>query len=517
MNSTLLSSFRQFRPFRCSSLRKLRHLPYFTLIATAAAAPFAIEQMPNPPGIDPQIGGVDVLPDGKVAACFHRGEVMIFDPVAKTWSKFAEGLQEPLGLIAESASSFLIMQRAELTRLKDTDADGRADEYETVFDDFGLTGNYHEFAFGPARGPDGSLYIALNVGSNGAGIRSEIRGKWSELGELDFKQMIHDGNWGKRSEKAGRMYSRVPWRGWILKLSPDGKTMTPYASGFRSPDGLGVDADGNVLATDNQGDWRGTSPFHVVKPGGFHGHPASLVWQAGWNKGDPRKLPEKELDVMRVKESARFPQGELANSPAQPVVFPKSWGPYAGQVLIGEMNQNRMVRFLADDVAGFRQGTLIPIFDGTPLGNGNHRLAFGKDGTLWVGKTHLSWAGAEGLTKITPSGLDELFIVKSVKLEKSGDHQALRISFSQSVTAGTDDVKINRFNFLYHQEYGSPKVDEAAVPIEKPVVSADGMEIFIELTAKEGAIHQIDLATLRDVEGHELEGKVLYYQASKLP
>lgn len=492
----------------------IRYLPYFALAATAAGAPFALEKMPNPPGVDPQVGGLDVLPDGKVAAAFHRGEVMVFDPVAKSWKKFAEGLQEPLGLVAESASSFLVMQRAELTRLKDTDGDGRADDYETVFDGFGMTGNYHEFAFGPARGPDGSLYIALNVASNGAGVRSEIRGKWSDIGDLDFKGMVHDGQWGKRAGKAGRMYSRVPWRGWVLKISPDGKTMEPYASGFRSPDGIGVDGDGNVLVTDNQGDWRGTSPLHVVQKGGFHGHPASLVWQDGWNKGDPLKLSVKELDALRVKESARFPQGELANSPTQPVPFPKSWGPFAGQMLIGEMNQNRMVRFLPDDVGGFRQGTLIPMFDGTPLGNGNHRLAFGKDGALWVGKTHLSWAGAEGLVKITPSGLDSLFTVKSVKLEKSGDGHALRIAFSQPVKAGVEGVKANRFNFHYHKEYGSPKVDEAVLTAK---TAASGSELVIALDAKQGAIHRVDLSSLRDAAGAALEGKTLYYQASRLP
>ena len=98
--------------------------------------------------------------------------------------------------------------------------------------------------------------------------------------------------------------------------------------------------------TDNEGDWRGTSPLHVVKKGGFHGHPASLVWQEGWNKGDPRKLPVTELDELRTKEAGRFPQGDLANSPTQPAIFPASWGPYAGQVVFGEMNQNRMVRYL---------------------------------------------------------------------------------------------------------------------------------------------------------------------------
>ena len=41
------------------------------------------------------------------------------------------------------------VQRGELTRLIDTDGDDRADRYETVCDSWGVSGNYHEFAFGP--------------------------------------------------------------------------------------------------------------------------------------------------------------------------------------------------------------------------------------------------------------------------------------------------------------------------------------------------------------------------------
>lgn len=486
-------------------------------LALANAQPFAIEKMPNPPGVDPQIGGLAVLPDGKVATAFHRGEVMVFDPVTRAWKKFAEGLQEPLGILAESPSSFLVMQRAELTRLKDLDGDGQADEYETVFDDFGISGNYHEFAFGPARGPDGRLYIGLNVASNGAGVRPEIRGKWSDIGTLDRTQMTHDAQWGKRSAKAGRMYSRVEWRGWILAISPDGKSMEPFASGLRSPNGLGFDPQGNLLVTDNQGDWRGTSPLYVIQRGGFHGHPASLVWQKNWNQGDPLRLPPAELDRLRVKESARFPQGDLANSPTEPIAIPDSWGPFSGQMLIGEMNQPRLVRFLPDDVAGFRQGCLIPMFDGTRLGNGNHRLAFSPDGTLWVGKTHLSWAGAEGLVKITPSQLDRLFTATSVKLEKHGARHSLAITLSQPLAKNTATVKVERFNYRYHQDYGSPKTDAAPVEIGNPEPAQDGRQLRIPLLAKEGFIHRIDLSALRDTQGQALDGRVLYYQATRLP
>jgi hypothetical protein len=176
-----------------------------------------------------------------------------------------------------------------------------------------------------------------------------------------------------------------------------------------------------------------------------------------------------------------------------------------------------MVRYLPDDVGGFRQCALLPMFDGTDLGNGNHRLSFGPDGGLWVGKTHLSWAGAEGLVKITPKDVESAFIVTSVKLEKSGDKQAFRIRFSQPVSAGIDGIAGNRFSYLYRQDYGSPKIDEAVLAFGATRLSDDKRELVLPLEAKEGAIHRIDLAQLRAADGSALEGNVFYYQATKLP
>ena len=62
-----------------------------------------------------------------------------------------------------------------------------------------------------------------------------------------------------------------------------------------------------------------------------------------------------------------------------------------------EKDLKRLLRFIPDKVNGTVQGTLIPFLDGNDLGNGNNRLAFDKDGALWVGKTHLSWGGRRRL------------------------------------------------------------------------------------------------------------------------
>ena len=487
-----------------------------SLTASAWTEHFSFEKIPNPAGIDSQVGAMDTLKDGRIAVAFHRGEVMIYDPSSSSWSLFASGLQEPLGMLVDDDGSILVMQRAELTRLRDTDNDGSADEYETVFDDFGMTGNYHEFAYGPARDKDGNLYIVLGIASNGAPMAEEIRGEFSEIGNTDREQMTSRKTWNKNKGKAGRMYSRAPWRGWVLKISPDGSKMEPFASGFRSPNGIGFDAAGRLLITDNQGDWRPTSPLYDVKKGGFYGHPASLVWKKDWDGRDPLAIDAAELDKMQEPPVGYFPQGELANSPTWPVVMPKGAlpEPLVGQTLIGEMNQPTLVRVLDDEVDGVYQTALVAMFDGSPLGKGNNRIAFGKDGSMYVGKTHLSWAGESGITRIKWNG-DSFPALEQVKAVPKG----FALRFTEKIDPKTiSTIAVENNTYKYHKTYGSPKVDVQKMEVRDAKLLDDGVTVTLDLGGlKEGYLHAIDMTGVRSVDGKPLLGKKAWYQVIKAP
>jgi hypothetical protein len=99
---------------------------------------FAMTKVEVPAGIDDQVGGLAFLEDGRLAVAFHRGEVFIRQTDG-SWKQFAEGLHEPLGLLPDGPGALLVMQRPELTRLEDTDGDGKADHYRTLWDGFGMT------------------------------------------------------------------------------------------------------------------------------------------------------------------------------------------------------------------------------------------------------------------------------------------------------------------------------------------------------------------------------------------
>jgi hypothetical protein len=65
--------------------------------ADSACNYYRIENIPVPKGLLAEVGGMDFMPDGRLVASFHRGEVLTYQPAAREWKVFAEGLHDPLG------------------------------------------------------------------------------------------------------------------------------------------------------------------------------------------------------------------------------------------------------------------------------------------------------------------------------------------------------------------------------------------------------------------------------------
>lgn len=477
------------------------------LVMSAMASPqkemakyYSITDVATPEGLDPQVGGMAFLADGRLALCFHRGEVYCYDPRDESWRLFADGLHEPLGIVADPDGALVVMQRPELTRLRDNDGDGVADVYETVNDAFGMSGNYHEFAFGPAVDADGDYWVALNTASNGAGIRSEVRGEYRAIG------------------RPGRMYSCVPYRGWVVEIDRETGVMRPFACGFRSPDGIGFDADGRLLVSDNQGDWLGTSKLFAVSEGGFHGHVSSLIWRDDWDRGDPLKLKVPELDAQRTRAAVLFPHGAVANSPTQPVPDRTGgrFGPFAGQTLIGEMNTGRILRLMLEEVSGVVQGAAVTFYEKSGLIGGVHRMAFDAAGRLWVGHTALSLAGGKGLQYLTWTGTVPMEVL-TMRATRSG----FALTFTRPVDRTTVDAAafgFRRYRYAYHRRYGSKKFDTAKVKVTGVSVSPDRRTVELRLAKmQEGFVHELQIGGVRSADGTALLHRLLCYTLTRRP
>ena len=129
---------------------------------------------------------------------------------------FAEGLFDSLGVVVEDGKGLVVVagQKAELTRISDTNGDGIADKYDTLFDAHSYHGNYHSYMHGPVRGGDGAYYFALNLVHDGAAIAytggGNVMGTW---GGFNGWAMRVEAQRKVRAVRERTAQSREPGRG----------------------------------------------------------------------------------------------------------------------------------------------------------------------------------------------------------------------------------------------------------------------------------------------------------------
>ncbi|WP_222843991.1 PA14 domain-containing protein [Cellulosimicrobium sp. CUA-896] len=128
----------------------------------------------RPEGFEPQVTGMDWLPDGRMVISTwggdrltELGEVYLIDGASGdgtaedvTYTKVAENLTEPMGVKYVDGTIY-VSEKDGLTALIDNDGDEVADEYDT-FATWPFGGNYHEFAFGLLY-EDGYFYVTTGI------------------------------------------------------------------------------------------------------------------------------------------------------------------------------------------------------------------------------------------------------------------------------------------------------------------------------------------------------------------
>jgi len=487
---------------------------------------YEIVTVPAPEGILLEVGGLTTLPDGRVAISTRRGDVwMVENPYmadgkVPVFKKFAEGLHESLGL-AYYQNAFYTAQRGELTKLVDTDGDGEADVYETVYA-WPLSGHYHEYSFGPKMSESGDMYVTTNVA----------------FGEEEW--------W--------RGESRVPWRGWTLKISQDGK-MEPWATGMRSPCGIGM-VDGELFYDDNQGDWVGSGAVWHLKKGSFTGHPAGLKWsdlpeaptevnqETFYDTFDERRIVEdgrhikpsnienEENPLTLVKAKEVFPEVTLpavwlphailgiSNSEILKDGTEGKFGPFAGQVFVGDQGQSKVMRVDMETVNDEYQGVAFDFRQG--FQSGILRMTWGHDGSLFIGETNRGW-GSAGTTS---SGFEQLvwngkipFEMKTVKAKPDG----FEIFFTQPVDMATaknpDSYTGQSFTYKYHSVYGSPTIENEPLKIRGVKVAEDGMSVRLVVdNLRRYMIHEINTPGIKSERGGlPILHPTAYYTLNNIP
>ena len=433
----------------------------------------------RPDDFFPKVGGMDFLSDGRMVVSLWDAEGGVYiienatsgDPSKMKAKKIAAGLAEPLGLKVVDDEIY-VLQKQELTKLIDHDGDDLIDEFYTLCNSWGVSSNFHEFAFGLVF-KDGYFYgsLATDILPGGAGAPVQPKD-----------------------------------RGRTFKISKADGSMELITSGLRTPNGIGIGVDGEIFNADNQGDWLPSSKIVHIKPGAFYGSRAVDF--------------EGTANLTEQKPVVWLPQDEIGNSPSTPLAL--NDGPYKGQMIHCEVTHGGVKRVFVEKIKGEYQGCVFRFIQG--LEAGINRMAWGPDGALYVGGIGSTgnWQHGQGHWY----GLQRLkfnekttFEMLTVRAKTNG----LEIEFTEPLEEGTGwnpaEYEVLQWYYQPTAEYGGPKLNEQRLSVLSASVSEDRKKVFLELAGmKAGHVVYVHLpSSWISATGNELWTTEGWYTLNNIP
>ncbi|MFT5470892.1 MAG: hypothetical protein ACI8UO_006024 [Verrucomicrobiales bacterium] len=485
----------------CENLRLSALCVFISGLAFAQEAPtesdyYEITTFESPEGSVVEVGAIDFMGGEKVIFTTRRGEIWTVDNAFSypekeaKWKLYARYQHEPLG-IAVKDDWVYITQRPDVTKMKDEDGDGRADIFEIVAQPWGITGDYHEYAFGTRFDKDDNIWNVLCL--------------------------------------TGSFTSNTKYRGWIIRVNADG-TVTPTVCGVRSPGGIGFGPGGEVFYTDNQGAWNGSSSLKHAKIGSFQGNPNGNAW---FQKTDAiaeppyppttegsRTVIERENIPTYVPPAIMLPHGKVGQSPTGMILDESGgkFGPFEGQLFVAEQTYSNIQRCFLEEVNGVYQGVVFPFLSGFKSGNIGINM---KDGVVFTGGSNRGW-GARGGQAFNFERVNWTGKIPFEVHEMRAKPDGFELTFTQPVdkvtASAAESYSMRAFTYIYQKGYGSPEVDEVKPSITVASVSEDGKTVRLKVDSlTKGHVHELHLDGVKNEAGQQLLHPVGYYTLNEIP
>ncbi|MFG2304094.1 family 16 glycoside hydrolase [Actinacidiphila glaucinigra] len=440
----------------------------------------------RPAGFEPQVSAMDWLPGGRLAvttwggSSVDEGAVYVLDhvtgdtgPERVTYKKIAGGLKEPMGVKYVDGKLY-VSEKHQLTELSDLEGDNSADEIRKVAE-WPYGGNFHEFAFGLLY-EDGNFFLNLSVAINYGGATT------------DPQPAANRGSTIKVNKKTGKV--------------------SYLAGGLRTPNGIGRGPGGELFVTDNQGGWLPASKLVHIKQDRFFNHYTN---------------PDGPFDDRAVTKPVLWlPQNEIANSPSTPMLLKK--GPFAGQLLFGDVTYGGIQRADLEKVDGEYQGAVFRHTQG--LEAGITRISTGPDGAIYAGGLGAdgNW-GQEGklrfgLQKLTPNGTN-VFDIKTMRATRDGFELTYTKPLSEETAAKLTSgaYTVEQWRYVPTPAYGGPKVDEEELPVAAARISGDRRTVRITVPGlqTDRVVHVRSPRPFASSDGEQLWSTEAWYTLNARP
>lgn len=457
---------------------------------------YPLATLPIPTNVVLEAGALQLMPDHRLAVSTRLGDIFFLDgvmedvPTNVRYSHFASGLHEVLGLTTKGDGWLYATQRGEVTRIRDSDGDDRADIFETVCDRWGITGDYHEYAFGSKFDREGNIWVVLCL--------------------------------------TGSFTSETEFRGWCLRVNSQGEAI-PTCSGIRSPGGIATNAIGDMFYTENQGPWNGACALKHLRPGGFVGNPSGNKWYSlavnlGPRPKDPQSGSRMNVEVKKIPElvppAILFPYNRMGQS-ASGIANDGSrgkFGPFTNQLFVGDQTWSTVMRVFLEKVNGVYQGACFPFREG--LASGCLSLELTPDGSLFVGGTDRGWGARGGkpyaLQRVRWNGKTP-FEIHEVNAKPDG----FIVRFTEPVdpisAKSADSYQVETFDYIYQSNYGSPEVDQTKPEIRSVELEADLNSVRLHFDLVQGHVHTLKIGGVRSRTGKPLLHPIAYYTLNQIP
>ena len=419
--------------------------------------------MPNKQNRNVRVSGLAFFKDGKAAACTFDGDIWIIENIDQKnnikWKRFASGLYEPQSLVIRDGQIF-VFDRTGLVRLHDRNGNGEADFYENFCNLPIQTGESREFPMDLCLLPDKSFVIAKG---------------------------------GQRGKTLN------PHSGTVIKIAANGKSMEVIASGLREPY-IGIDSkSGEIYASDQQGHYTPSTPFHAIKKGAFYGFRAPF---------DKRPVPE-------ITEPTTWIPHRINQSGASLLkVYSKQMGFLDKSILYVDYNAPSLGRVYYDPqrpneaaYIRFKQKFTFPLL----------KAAINpKDGLVYLSGFQVWDTKAPRI-----SGIGKISSVKSTLSPTSVRYFKQGIQLSFAVKIHPDSVnphmfKLERWNYQRTSKYGSGhyllsgKAGQEEVAPSTATLSKDQKSIFLAVPGMKNVMQMALSWQLLSTDNQAMENSVYF-------
>ena len=262
------------------------------------------------------------------------------------------------------------------------------------------------------------------------------------------------------------------------------------------------------------------------------GHPASLSWyHLAPNMGSRPAQPTNTEDSRYYLDAARIPQlvppavifpykkmGQCATA----IMLDQSsgkFGPFSGQMFVSDYTLSLVMRADMEQVDGVYQGACFPFRQGLSTGIIGGTIT--ENGQIFVGGSKRGWP-VRGLAENALQRLDWTgkmpFEVLTMRVTPTGFELRFTAAVDPATAASSDSYTLETFTHHYHEEYGSPELEQTAQSITSATVSDDGLSVRLVVDHLVlGQVHELHLPGLRDRAGEPLLHDAAYYTLNRIP